>query len=73
MARISSFVFRDTTFVFCETTLKQINDLPEELRLKFHEAVTNYGIYNIEPKFSGMENTVWISIKNSIDTRNGNG
>jgi hypothetical protein len=56
------------SFVFCETTLKQINDLPENLRLKFYEAVTNYGMYGIEPNFSGLENTVWISMKDIIDT-----
>jgi hypothetical protein len=57
-----------SSFVFCETTLKQINDLPEELRLKFYEAVVTYGIYGIEPHFSGLENTVWISMKDIIDT-----
>jgi hypothetical protein len=57
-----------SSFVFCETTLKQINDLPENLRLKFYEAVTNYGIYNIDPQFTGLENTIWISMKDIIDT-----
>jgi hypothetical protein len=57
-----------SSFIFCETTLKQINDLPENLRLKFYEAVTNYGIYNIEPHFTGLENTIWISMKDIIDT-----
>ncbi|MDR1315372.1 MAG: DUF6291 domain-containing protein [Spirochaetales bacterium] len=57
-----------SSFIFCETTFKQINDLPENLRLKFYEAVTNYGIYNIEPHFTGLENTIWISMKDIIDT-----
>jgi hypothetical protein len=57
-----------SSFIFCETTLKQINDLPDDLRLKFYEAVTNYGIYNIEPHFTGLENTIWISMKDIIDT-----
>jgi 5-methylcytosine-specific restriction endonuclease McrA len=58
-----------SSFIFCETTLKQINDLPENLRLKFYEAVTNYGIYNVEPHFTGLENTIWISMKDIIDQR----
>jgi hypothetical protein len=56
------------SFVLCETTFKQINDLPENYRLKFYEAVCNYGIYGIEPDFSGLENTVWISMKDIIDS-----
>jgi hypothetical protein len=56
-----------SSFVFCETTLKQIHDMPEELRLKFYEAVAGYGIYGVEPVFSGLEKTVWISMKDIID------
>jgi hypothetical protein len=60
-----------STFIFCETTLKQINDLPQDLRLKFYDAVANYGIFGVEPKFTGLEHTIWISMKDIIDMTKG--
>lgn len=55
-----------STFVMSETTVKQIKALPEELRLKFYDAVTDYGIYGIEPEFTGLESIIWIGIKDLI-------
>ena len=39
-----------TSFVFSETTMKQIDAMPtNEMKLKFLLAATHYGIYGIEP------------------------
>jgi hypothetical protein len=55
-----------TTFVMGETTVNQINALPEELQLKFYKAVSNYGINGIEPDFTGLELAVWIPMRDLI-------
>ena len=55
-----------STFVISETTVNQVYSLPEELQIKFFKAITDYGLYGIEPDFIGMENTVWIGIRDLI-------
>ena len=55
-----------STFVISETSVEQINALPEEMQLKYYKAVTNYGLHGIEPEFTGMELAVWISMRDLI-------
>ncbi len=55
-----------STFVMSETTFNQINVLPDDLQLKFYRAVSNYGIYGIEPKFTGIELALWIPMRDLI-------
>ena len=55
-----------STFVLSETTVNQIRALPVELRLIFYEAVSDYGLHGIEPEFTGLENVIWIGIRDLI-------
>jgi hypothetical protein len=54
------------TFVISETTIKQIDALPEGLQLKFYKAVSNFGLHGIEPDFDGLEYAVWIPMHDLI-------
>jgi hypothetical protein len=60
-----------TYFIFPKITLEQLNVLREDLRLKFYEAVANYGIYGTEPDFDGIERMLWILMKGVIDRGDG--
>lgn len=57
------------SFVFSETTKKQIDLMPTaEMKLKFYEAVTNYGMFGIEPEnLNGIEMIIWLPMKDLID------
>ena len=56
------------SFVFPETTKKQIDAMPVEMKLRFYDAVTNYGMYGIEPEdLSQIEYLIWIPMKDLID------
>lgn len=65
MARKSDF----SSFVFPETTKKQIDAMPTaEMKLKYYTIVSDYGMYNIEPdNLSEMENLIWIPMRDLID------
>jgi hypothetical protein len=54
------------SFIFGETIYKQIQELPQELQLKFFKACCDYGLYNIEPEFNGLEKALWLSMQNLI-------
>ena len=57
------------SFIFPETTKKQIDSMPAEMRLKFYEAVTDYGMYGIEPVgLTDIETVIWIPMKDLIDS-----
>lgn len=57
------------SFIFPETTKKQIDSMPAEMRLKFYEAVTDYGMYGTEPSgLTDIENVIWIPMKDLIDS-----
>lgn len=56
------------SFKMCETTYSQIKSLPEKMQLKFYDAVCDYGLNGIEHDFSGMERTIWIPMKDLIDS-----
>lgn len=62
-----------TSFVFSETTMKQIDAMPtNEMKLKFLLAATHYGIYGIEPEdLTEIEQLIWIPIKDLIDNSKG--
>jgi len=55
-----------STFVMSETTLNQIKVLPPETQLKFFWAVANYGTDGIEPEFEGLEQAIWIPMRDLI-------
>lgn len=55
------------SFVFYETFTKQLKCLDAETRCRFYDAITEYGLYEVEPDFTGIELSVWIPIKESID------
>lgn len=57
------------SFVFSETTKKQIDLMPTaEMKLKFYEAVTNYGMFGIEPEnLNDIEMIIWLPMKDLID------
>ena len=57
------------SFVFPETTKKQIDSMSTaEMKLKFYEAVSTYGMYGIEPEeLTEIETLIWIPMKDLID------
>jgi len=55
-------------FQMSETTFNQIDSLPEDMQLKFYKAVCNYGLNLIEPDFAGVELSIWIPMKDLIDS-----
>lgn len=57
------------SFVFSETTKKQIDLMPTpEMKLKFYEAVTNYGMFGTEPEnLNDIEMIIWLPMKDLID------
>ncbi|MCL2092979.1 MAG: hypothetical protein FWH12_02185 [Treponema sp.] len=38
------------------------------MRLRYYEAVCNYGLYGIEPDFQGVEQSIWIPMRDLIDS-----
>ena len=60
---------RFKSFVFSETTKKQIDLMPTpEMKLKFYEAVTDYGMFGIEPEnLNGIEMIIWLPMKDLMD------
>ena len=60
------------SFVFPETIKKQIGMMPPDMRLRFYEIVTDYGMYGTEPsEMSGMEGIVWVAMKDLLDSCKG--
>jgi hypothetical protein len=55
-----------SSFMMNETTISQIKVLPEEHQLKFFWAVSNFGLYGTEPKFDGLEQAVWIPMREQL-------
>ena len=55
------------SFVFYETFESVIEELPEEMQLKFYKYITQYGLYGIEPEVSGIEKAIWTQIQFAID------
>lgn len=58
----------DNSFVFYSTMRNQINELPEDLQLKFLKIIINYGLDGTEPEdLSPLEKALWIGLKKDID------
>ena len=54
-------------FVFYETFESVIEELPEEMQLKFYKYITQYGLHGIEPEVTGIEKAIWTQIQFAID------
>ena len=48
------------SFVFYETFTKQLKSLDAETRCRFYDAIAEYGLYETEPDFKGIEASVWL-------------
>ena len=55
------------SFVFYETFEAVIEELPEEMQLKFYKYITQYGLHGIEPEVTGIEKAIWTQIQFAID------
>jgi len=55
------------SFKFSETMYSIISTLPEKLQLKYYDAVCRYGLYGASPNFEGLEECVWIPIRDFLD------
>ena len=55
------------SFVFYETFTKQLKYLDVETRCRFYDAIAEYGLYETEPDFKGIELSVWLPIQEAID------
>lgn len=57
------------SFVFPETTKKQIDAMSAEMKLRFYVFVTDYGMYDKEPEdLTEIEKLIWIPMKDLIDS-----
>ena len=57
------------SFVFPETTKKQIDAMSAEMKLRFYIFVTDYGMYDKEPEdLTEIEKLIWIPMKDLIDS-----
>jgi hypothetical protein len=61
------------SFVVSETTYRQIKDLPPDQKLRFYDAIMEFGLYDKSPSFTGVELSAWIPmhdlIQNAKDKR----
>ncbi|MBR0031904.1 MAG: hypothetical protein IJP61_06430, partial [Treponema sp.] len=55
------------SYIFYETFYKVLEELDKETKLKFYEALTEYGLFGKEPEFTGIEKALWIQMKFGID------
>ena len=58
------------SYVFNASFDEALRELPDKSRLKVYDAVSDYALRGIEPKFSGMEKAIFTLIKAQIDQRN---
>ncbi|MDR1399413.1 MAG: DUF6291 domain-containing protein [Treponema sp.] len=54
------------SFIVCETTHKQLKKMSPEMRLRFYDALFEFGINGVEPDFEGLEEIVWIPMMDFI-------
>jgi hypothetical protein len=58
-----------TGFVFHKSYWDAISNLPDEVsKCKVIESICNYVFSNIEPELTGIENSIWILIKPTLDS-----
>lgn len=54
-------------FVFYASYLDAINELPNDSQLRLYQAITNFAFKGIEPNLKGVENAIFILIKQQIE------
>ena len=58
-----------TGFIFHKSYWDAINSLPTELsKCKIIDAICNYVFSDIEPELNGIENSIWVLIKPTLDS-----
>lgn len=55
------------SFLFYRNIRDSVKTLPDEIRLKFFDAICDYALDNVEPIFSGMEASLWNMVKFPFD------
>lgn len=55
------------SFIFYESFKRQLDELDDNDKLRFYEAIAAYGIDGIEPDFSGLAKALWLQFKFVID------
>lgn len=55
------------SFIFYESFKRQLDELDDDDKLCFYEAIASYGIDGIEPDFSGLAKALWLQFKFVID------
>jgi hypothetical protein len=55
-----------SSFVVCETTRNQLKKMRPEMRLRFYDALFDFGIEGIEPDFEYMEDIIWTPMRDFI-------
>jgi hypothetical protein len=56
------------TVIILRSYLESIKDLPDDKRLFFWESIIQYGLNGVEPTVNGLEKSLWVSIKSSMDS-----
>jgi hypothetical protein len=56
------------TVIILRSYWESIKDLPDDKRLFFWESIIQYGLNDIEPTVTGIEKSLWVSIKSSMDS-----
>ena len=56
-----------SSFIVTETMESQLRLMPDDLRLKFYDALLRFGLHGEEPDFSGMELVAWMQMKTLIN------
>jgi hypothetical protein len=57
----------DDSFVFYRTFAEQLNEMPDDMRLKFYGYICAYGLDEKAPDVRGIEKALWIPIQYAID------
>ena len=55
------------TVIILRSYWESIKDLPDDKRLFFLESIIEYGLNGIEPTLTGLEKSLWVSMKSSVD------
>lgn len=55
-----------TSFSVCETTRKQLKAMRPKMRLRFYDALFDFGMDGIEPNFEGVDEVIWIPMRDFI-------
>lgn len=58
------------TFIFYRSFRDAFNALDKDVRLRMYEAVINYGLDLVEPRFEGIEKVLWTLIRPQLEANN---